>query len=220
MAKPNKAGRNETTPFVQMLKPTLREPAWRDLSYGARCLYVTLKSYFNGSNNGRLYLSVRKAAEELGTSSLSSVERWFRELEGHGFIRKTERGYLGAEGKGVATYWRLTELGCQTDRPTRDYKDWKRENRTPYPKQGQSVPKIGTGRTDNRDSCSYNRDGFDPKSASACTDNRYVSSCHAQGACAPQSDPPEIGQEQSARAASDSQDDMPDLPASLRRAAE
>ncbi len=41
-------------PFAQVLKPTLQEPGWKALPYGARCLYITLKSFFTGSNNGRL----------------------------------------------------------------------------------------------------------------------------------------------------------------------
>ncbi len=99
MPKADHKGRSKgaTQPFVQVLKPTLQEPAWKALPYGARCLYITLKSFFTGSNNGRLYLSVRKAADELGASS-TSTERWFQDLIKHGFIVPTAGGFLGAEG--------------------------------------------------------------------------------------------------------------------------
>jgi hypothetical protein len=33
-------------------------------------------------------------------------------------------GFLGLEGKGQAPRWRLTELGCMKDPPTRDYERW------------------------------------------------------------------------------------------------
>ena len=177
MSKINAKGRakSATAPFVQVLKPTLQEPAWKALPYGARCLYITLKSFFMGSNNGRLYLSVRKAADELGASP-TSTERWFQDLIQHGFIVPTAGGFLGAEGKGTATYWRLTELGWNGQQPTRDYKDWPDlKNKTPSQKKGQTVPKIGTPRPQNRDTCPQNRDGFDPKTPSGCPQNRDVS---------------------------------------------
>ncbi len=165
MTKTNATGRTTGAmqPFVQVLKPTLKEPAWKALSYGARCLYITLKSYYFGDNNGRVYLGVRKAARELGASR-SSTEIWFRDLTEHGFIVSTSDGFLGGDGKGTATSWRLTELGFNGEQPTRDYKQWpNQKNRTPSRKSGQTVTKIGTPRPENRDTCHENRDGFGPK---------------------------------------------------------
>ena len=183
MAKVDRKGRTKsaTQPFVQVLKPTLQEPAWKALPYGARCLYITIKSYFMGNNNGRLYLSVRKAADELGASS-TSTERWFQDLIKHGFIVPTAGGFLGAEGKGTATYWRLTELGFNGEQPTRDYKDWPDlRNKTPSQKKGQTVPKIGTPCPQNRDACPQNRDGFGPKTPDDCPQNRDVSNIPSTG---------------------------------------
>lgn len=141
MGKSDHKGRTRgaTQPFVSVLKSTLQEPAWKVLPYGARCLYITLKSFYVGSNNGRLYLSVRKAADELGASS-NSAERWFRNLVDHGFIVRTAGGFLGAEGKGTATYWRLTELGCNGEQPTRDYKEWPNLKQNPVPKIATDCP--------------------------------------------------------------------------------
>ena len=173
----NRTGRAKgaVQPFVQILKPTLKEPAWKDLSYGARCLYIALKSYYWGDNNGHLYLSVRKAAHDLGAAP-SSTERWFQELIEHGFIVPTGGGFLGSDGKGTATSWRLTELGFMGEQPTKDYKDWPNmKNRIPSLKSVQTVPKIGTPRHENRDGCTENRDSFSPKSPDHCTENRDVS---------------------------------------------
>jgi hypothetical protein len=136
----NAKGRNNAgPPYVQVLKPTLQEPAWKDLNYGARCLYITLKSFYNGENNGQIFLSARKAADELGTTSLSSIIKWFRELEDHGFIKPIETGHLGVEGHGLATTWRLTELGYMREQPSRDYKNWSPKKQNPVPKNG-TVP--------------------------------------------------------------------------------
>lgn len=156
-------------PFVSVLKPTLQEPAWKAMSYGARCLYITLKSYFNGKNNGRLYLSVRRAADDLGAGT-TSVERWFRELQDFGWIRSTEVGRLGLDGHGQATCWRLTELGFMGDQPTREYREWL-PKKNPSPKRGVSVPKMGTDLPQNGDGCPRNGDGFGPNRPDNCPRN-------------------------------------------------
>lgn len=166
MRRGSRLGEYDVTvdPFVKILKPTLKEPAWLDLSFGARALYVLLKSYHSGKNNGDIYLGVRKAAKELG-SGRASVERWFHELDEHGFIRKTAAAFLGLDGKGTATRWRLTELGWKGDQPTREFKDWKPtpKNKTPPSKRGRTVPKMMTPCHQNDDTCHQNEDGFDPK---------------------------------------------------------
>jgi len=99
-------------PFVPLLKETLDCPAWRAISHGARSLYIALKRRYNRdfNNNGRLYLSQRNAAEEIG-SDQKQVARWFRELQHYGFVVMTSAGYLGVDGQGRAPSWRLTEIG-------------------------------------------------------------------------------------------------------------
>ncbi|MFZ5674408.1 MAG: hypothetical protein ACOZAM_15740 [Pseudomonadota bacterium] len=178
MAKKNRTaeswGATPSEPFVSVLKPTLQEPAWKALPYGARCLYITLKSFFNGANNGRIYLGVRKAAKELGAAQ-SSTERWFRDLQDFGFIRPTQGAFLGMDGRASATYWRLTELGYMGERPTREYKEWQPvKNKTPHRKSVQTVPKIGTPRTENRDTCTENRDGLSENPPPERTDFRCI----------------------------------------------
>src|SRR5262249_20984613 len=101
-------------PFVPLLKETLNTSAWRNLSHGARSLYVALKARYSITthNNGRLYLSQRDAMKELG-SGTNEIARWYRELQHFGFIVMTKGGFLGLNGKGFAPHWRLTELGCR-----------------------------------------------------------------------------------------------------------
>jgi hypothetical protein len=112
-------------PFVPLLKETMATAAWQALSHGARSLYVSLKHRYNPNshNNGRIYLSTRAAAKELG-SWRGSIIRWFRELQHYGFIVQTSGGCLGVDGKGKAPHWRLTELGHMRNPPTRDFADW------------------------------------------------------------------------------------------------
>jgi hypothetical protein len=112
-------------PFVPLLKETLDCAAWKAMSHGARSLYIALKRRYsnNTHNNGRLYLSQRDAAEEIG-SHTNQIGRWFRELQHFGFIVMTSAGCLGVDGDGIAPHWRLTELGHMKDPPTRDFLRW------------------------------------------------------------------------------------------------
>ncbi|SKA28415.1 hypothetical protein [Consotaella salsifontis] len=159
--------------FVGVAKATLKEPAWKAMSYGARCLYFCLKSYFNGRNNGRIFLSVRRAADELGAGP-TSIERWFKELQDFGWIRPTEVGHLGVDGQGKATCWRLTEIGFMGQQPTRDYRQWQAQEKKPVPKIGETVPKIGTPSPQNKDTCPQNEDSLGPFQASDCPQNEYT----------------------------------------------
>ena len=112
-------------PFVPLLKETLSTPAWKATSHGARSLYVALKLRYSSNikNNGKIYLSTRTAAEELG-SNRESVLRWFKELQHYGFIVMTAAGHLGVDGKGKAPHWRLTDQWHLGKAPTRDFLAW------------------------------------------------------------------------------------------------
>jgi hypothetical protein len=112
--------------FVPLLKPSMATPAWRAMSFGARLVYVELRGKMNNDarNNGTLYLSCRLIAEALGTKSTRSVVRWLAELEHYGFVRRTREGYLGADGRGLAAAYRLTEYRFGTNPPTLDFQKW------------------------------------------------------------------------------------------------
>jgi hypothetical protein len=143
MAKLKDKGRLE--PFVPLLIATLDTPAWHALSHGAARLYVALRRRYskNQHNNGRIFLSSRHARRELG-SGLTQITRWFRELQHYGFIVMTAPGCLGSDGKGKAPHWRLTELGCRLEPPTRDFLSWKGIKFKSTKKQ-KPVPEIGNG---------------------------------------------------------------------------
>jgi hypothetical protein len=111
----------------------LDSPAWRVMSTGARCLYISLKRRYspNSRNNGRIYLSQREARKQIG-SSRNEIARWFRELQHYGFIVMMEGGSLGVDGKGKAPRWRLTEVAYMRgtsskgteNMPTQDFLKW------------------------------------------------------------------------------------------------
>jgi hypothetical protein len=129
-------------PFVPLILTTIDSRAWKALSHGARSLYVALRRRYSSQlhNNGRIYLSQRVAAKEIG-SHHNEIARWFRVLQFYGFIVMTKGGSLGVEGKGKAPHWRLTELGYMNELPTRDFERWtgakftdqKTKPRAPFP---------------------------------------------------------------------------------------
>src|SRR5262249_18980101 len=84
-----KKGKGRLPPFVPLIRTTLASPAWKQLSFGARSLYVVLRSYLRNDylNNGKVFRSYRDAANDLGTKSIRSVQRWYRELVHYGFIQ-------------------------------------------------------------------------------------------------------------------------------------
>ena len=117
--------------FLKVNKFFIQRPcrAWKALPYGARCLYFLLKSYYNGSNNGAVFLSVRTAADQLGCTP-GSAWTWFQELQEKGFIKPAVPGHLGVAGLGVATSWIITELGYRSVRPTKDFERWLPDEKT------------------------------------------------------------------------------------------
>lgn len=105
--------------FIEVNRGMMHTPAWRASSHGARSLYFALKERYNFDlrNNGKISLSVRRAAE-LIRSDPHQIRRWFCELEHYGFIVRT------SFRKGATPSWRLTEIGYMGEGPTNDYLRW------------------------------------------------------------------------------------------------
>jgi len=136
-------------PFVPLIRTTAASPAWKQMSYGARSLYLVLRGYLrhDNLNNGKVSRSYREAANDLGTKSTRSVQRWFRELHHYGFIVMTTGGCLGVVGMGIAPHWRITECPTFDTKgthiaPTRDFDRW---DGTPFtdPQKTESRAPLG-----------------------------------------------------------------------------
>jgi len=159
MSKHRKKG--HLPPFVPLIRTTLASPAWKQLSFGARSLYVVLRSYLriDNLNNGKVFRSYRDAADDLGTKSRTSVQRWFRELQHYGFIAMTTGPYLGVDGEGIAAHWRITECPTFDARgnqiaATRDFDRWDGvlfvDPETESRPQNRDTPSLKQGHTDKR----------------------------------------------------------------------
>lgn len=142
--KANKAPSKSSEFFVMIHHGFMKGTAWKALKVGPRALYVELKARYNSHNNGDITLSIREAANALNCSPLTA-QKYFKDLQEHGFIKERTKGHLGIGGKGIATKWELTELGYKGALPTQEYKNWKPEKKkSPYKKLTQGVLKTNT----------------------------------------------------------------------------
>lgn len=116
--------------FVQISEMMQSTEAWATLKPGPRALYIELKRRFNGRNNGQILMSCREAATLINVHR-NTIPGYFQELQDRGIIRELRRGFLGAEGHGIATAWLLCELASADGKPAEmTFRTW-RENQTP-----------------------------------------------------------------------------------------
>ena len=72
--------------------------------------------------------------------SRNTIGPYFKTLIEHGFIRVSQKGYLGPEGKGRASLYALTEVQTADKKPaTREFARWRKH--TPRAKSVRDRPK-------------------------------------------------------------------------------
>ena len=128
MSSSRRKEKGRLPPFIALIRETVNAPAFKVLSFGARALFTALQAQFY-DNNGRLYLSQRKAGEMLGHKNRNDISRWFAELVHYGFIVVTDGACLGVDGKGKSPHLRLTDRPVRNgrgelDAATRDFLKW------------------------------------------------------------------------------------------------
>ena len=103
-------------------------PAYRTLSVYARSLLIEIRSLYNGTNNGEIGLSTRKAAERLNCCQDTAIDA-FHELIKKGWIVETWKGaYRNNPKARLASEYRLTNVptGPKNEVPaTCDYFNWR-----------------------------------------------------------------------------------------------
>lgn len=109
-----------TEPFVKLTKNYLNHPAWKTLSPEARCLYIEIRSRYNGLNNGEISLSCREAAT-VAHCGKGTANKKLHELMEHGFIKPNKRGQFTLRH---ATTWILTNEAYQYQGPTNEWRQW------------------------------------------------------------------------------------------------
>lgn len=138
----NKKGRRKFGPsFVQLYQYMLISEAWLSLRPAARAVYIELHRLYNGSNNGRLGLSVRRAAGRCRISK-DTANGAFDELIERGFIAVVTKSAFSLKTR-LATEYRVTCFPCDVTGalPTKDFTRWRGANQkqTAVPNQTATV---------------------------------------------------------------------------------
>ena len=102
--------RSKEARHVRLYHFVLNSPAWLLLSTQARAVYIEIARLYNGSNNGRLALSVRSAAQRCRIAK-DTAARSFQELQDRRFIECMTKGAFDYKIR-HATEWRLAEYTC------------------------------------------------------------------------------------------------------------
>jgi hypothetical protein len=115
-------------PHVRLHHWLLDSPAWRTLTPQARAIYIALVRRYNGSNNGRIGLSIREAARECRLSK-NTVPRAIHELIDHGFLELKTPGGFSLKLR-HATEWLLTEYrdDVSGELPKKTFMRWGRNS--------------------------------------------------------------------------------------------
>lgn len=121
--RPDRTGRSQGDgKFAKLPEWQVESEAYRALKVGPRALLAELKLLYNGSNNGRLFLSIRDAATLLHVDK-STASAWLWSLEATGFIRASVRGSQDVKER-HATSWILTEHSFGDATATKDFMRW------------------------------------------------------------------------------------------------
>lgn len=108
-------------------------PAYQHLSVYGRALLMEFRIAFNGYNNAKVGMSVRRAADRLNCSP-GRAEKAIRELEAKGWTVCTQKGSFSQKSGKRATTWRLTNepIGAGLDVPaTKEYTRWRPDKGLP-----------------------------------------------------------------------------------------
>jgi len=112
----------------------LDSPAYLSLSCPARAVLIEIARAYDGTNNGRIGLSVRRASQRCNIAK-DTASRAFAVLEERGFVDCVTRGAFSRKSM-HATEWRLTWWPCDVTGAlsSKRFMNWEKQNAVPiYP---------------------------------------------------------------------------------------
>jgi hypothetical protein len=114
--------------FLQLHHFLMDCPAWRSLLPSDKAVYIALAALYDGTNNGRLAFSVRRAAEAANLNKDTAAKALSRLAE-RGFIEIVKEGHYHIKVR-HSSEWRLTAHRCDvTKQPgSRAFLRWHTEN--------------------------------------------------------------------------------------------
>lgn len=131
----NKGRSKAGPPFVQLFRFLLESSAWAALSPVERAVYLYLAQIYNGSNNGRLCLSVRRAAEACRINKDTAAKALRRLIE-LGFIECNQVGAFSYKLRHSSEFSLTTHRNDLTGAlPSKAFLKWKPANENHGPKE-------------------------------------------------------------------------------------
>jgi hypothetical protein len=120
-----KRHRNHLPNFVALFRYMLDCPAFVSLSTWARAALIEVIRGYNGSNNGRIVLSVRDLAKRLACDKDTANDA-LQELTDKGFIEPRIKGAFSVKFR-RATEWRLNDRRCDAtgERQSQAFLKWR-----------------------------------------------------------------------------------------------
>ena len=113
------------SPHVRIHAWVMRTPAWQSLTPKARVGLVEIAARYNGTNNGRIALSVREAADACNINK-DTAAKAFKELIEKGFLVCKSPGGFSLKMR-HATEWLWTEHRDDVtgDLPLKSFVHWR-----------------------------------------------------------------------------------------------
>jgi hypothetical protein len=126
-------------PHVRLYRWMLDSPAYLSLSCQARTVLLEIARGHDGTNNGRLGLSIRRASERCNIAR-GTAARALVELQERGFIDCMTKGAFSRKVL-HATEWRLTWWSCDVtgELPSKKFMSWGREKQNAVSKYPVAV---------------------------------------------------------------------------------
>jgi hypothetical protein len=126
-------------PHVRLYRSMLDSPAYLSLTCASRAVLVEIGRGYDGMNNGRIGLSIRRASARCNIAR-GTAQRAFVELQERGFIDCMAKGAFSRKVL-HATEWRLTWWSCDVtgELPSRKFMSWGREKQNAVSKYPVAV---------------------------------------------------------------------------------
>jgi hypothetical protein len=143
MAKHRRKNRRIDAPHVRLYRWMLDTPAYLSLTCASRAVLVEIGRGYDGMNNGRIGLSIRRASERCNIAR-GTAQRAFVELQELGFIDCMTKGAFSRKAP-HATEWRLTWWNCDVtgELPSKKFMNWGREKQNAVSKYPVTVSNQG-----------------------------------------------------------------------------
>ena len=82
--------KRQAEPFIQISDLVLASEAYKDLGFSARSMLIEMVKYYNGRNNGYIFIS-KQVLKSRGFSK-NTATKALKELTSHGLIYMTKKG--------------------------------------------------------------------------------------------------------------------------------